>query len=517
MSSALVERSTPRVQPTPDRMPLLVGITTAVISVAAYLYFLNKGVVLGYKDSISHLQIAERVLTTEAKDAPAQFGGVWLPLQHILMLPFAWYDPFYYSGFAGSIISMFSYVATCVFLYKIVTDMTNSRISALIGVAVFALNPNILYMQSTAMGELLFFTTISATVYFLQVWIRSERYGFLFAAAFAAALGCLTRYEAWVLTVAFTAVVFIVAIRRHGRIYAEGKTIGFIALAWSSILAWIGWNWIILGDPLNFQSGEYAKPSLWVDANDPSIGSIVVAAKTYWFAVVHDFGILVLIATIVGAMTLFITRRNFDTLPVAALLVIVPFFVYSIESGQRPMNVIETSGNLYNLRFALILGLFAAICIGYLASKLPVMARVPALPLVAVGVASIAFGGVTEIITIKETSYGLQRTINIAPNDVSEFLRAEYDGGKILSESFGNETILFDARISLSNSIYEGSYRKWEPALASPTESDIEWIIMRGGNDATPDKVYQTLNGSSVLNDYVLAYQNDTYHVYKRK
>src|SRR6202008_3764482 len=99
----------------------------AITSASAYAYFVSKGIALGYADSISHLQIAARTLDSPTAGF-AQLGGVWLPVPHLLMLPFVWVDSFYYSGFAGSVISMASYVICCVYIYKTVRDLTKTRI-----------------------------------------------------------------------------------------------------------------------------------------------------------------------------------------------------------------------------------------------------------------------------------------------------------------------------------------------------------------------------------------------------
>lgn len=500
-----------------DRTVWWIGLGATVISIAAYVYFFNQGVVLGYKDAMSHLQIAQRVVNSPTPGF-AQLGGVWLPLQHILMLPVVWIAPLYYSGFAGSVISMLSFVVACMYLYKIVLGLTSgARVPAVAGVLVFALNPNILYMQSTPMGELLFFAAVAAMAYHMQAWIQTDKPMQLMLAALAGALSCLTRYEAWLLTlIVFTAIVVFVSFRRYGRQKAEGSTLMFAFLAWAPAIGWIGWNWLILGDPLNFQSGEYAKPSLWVDTSDPSLGHPLVAIKTYWYALVHDFGLPIIIVAAIGIIALVVVRRNLDTLPILSFLSLPVFFSWAIWSGTRPMNVMETSGNLYNLRFGLVMGILAAVAIGYLVSLAARVLQIPAAIAVGVLTVSILFGsGLSQIVTIQETQSGLQRTINIAPNGVSDFLRQNYDGGKLLQESFGNETILFDARVSLGENIYEGSYQLWEPALKDPAAHDIRWIVMRGGDK--PDKVYIALHGSPQLDEYALVFSNDTYQVYKRK
>ncbi|MBH1980044.1 glycosyltransferase family 39 protein [Candidatus Saccharibacteria bacterium] len=505
-------------QPDSLRPRLVIGLTiaiTAVVSIIAYIYFAQKGLTLSYKDAISHLQITGRVLTAEPKDAPAQFGGVWLPLQHILMLPFAWITPLYFNGFAGSLISMISYVVLCVYMYKIVLGLSDKQIPAIVAVVIVALNPNILYMQSTPMTELLLFATIAALVFHTQQWIQTNSYPHLFAAGLAAALGCLTRYEAWVLTFVFAVIVTIVALRRGGRKYADGAFWGFTFLAAVSAVGWVIWNQVIFGNALNFQFGEYAKPALWVGEDEPALGHLSVAIKAYWYAVEGNLGIATIVLALAGLVAL-AWRRHLDVLPVFGLLVMIPFFIFALEQGQRPLHVMQINGDLYNVRFGLLMIIPAAIAIGYLASifKSPAWSTVMLFGASA-ATALIAMGGLSDAVTVREPVAYIEKGSDEPLKPTSEFLSQNYDGGKILMESFGNETILFDAEISLANNVYEGTYKKWEPALKDPAANEITWIVMRQGNN--PDKVFQELHSSEQLSGYALAYENATYKVFKRE
>jgi hypothetical protein len=491
-----------------------VAAVAAVISICTYWYFASRGMALGYKDSISHLQIAARTLNSPTSGF-AQLGGVWLPLPHILTLPLVWYTPFYYSGFAGSAVSMISYVIACTFVYKITFNLTRAKIPALAALAVFALNPNVLYMQSTPMTELLLFAAIAAMVFYVQKWIQTEdhlaKYPSLFAAAVAAFVACLTRYEAWTLTVVMVAVVAVVAWRQYGRQAVAGIALGFGFIAGAAITLWMGWNLLIFGNPLNFQNGKYAKPSLWVGEGELAVGHPVVATKTYWYAMVENLGIAVVLAMIVGAIAL-IARRRLDSLPVLGLLTVAPFFVFALVVGQRPLHVMPVTNDLYNVRFGLLMVLPAAILVGSLVSLLP--ARSWILGVVAAAaftLTPVMSAGPTGIVTVREGRVGAPQ----AAKDTSAFLAAHYDGGVILIESFGNESILFDARIPLSNNIYEGSYQKWDPALSNPPGQEIRWIVARGGNG--PDQSYTELSSSGKLGKYDEVFKNDLYAVYKIK
>lgn len=510
--STVAERPPPEVRS--DHTVCWVALGAALISVCAYWYFASKGMSLGYKDSISHLQIAARTLNSPTAGF-AQLGGVWLPLPHLVMLPLVWFAPFYYSGFAGSAVSMVAYVVACVYVYKMAFGLTGAKMPALAGLAVFALNPNVLYMQSTPMTELLLFAAIAAMAYYLQRWIQTEdherKYPYLFAAAVAAFVACLTRYEAWPLTIAMGAVVAFVTWRQYGRHAVIGLTLGFGFIAGAAIAMWMGWNQLIFGNALNFQNGKYAKPSLWVGEGEPAVGHPIVAAKTYWYAVVENLGIAVVLAMIVGAAFL-IARRRLDSLPVFGMLTVAPFFVFALTVGQRPLHVEQISHDLYNVRFGLLLVLPAAVLVGYLLSLAPrrgwlaglgfamIFALMPMLP-----------GGPTKVVTAQEGSVGFPETADAT----SAYLAANYDGGVVLVESFGNESILFKARISLTNNVYEGSYQKWDPALSNPPGQQIRWIIARSGNGS--DQTYSELQNSPKVQAYTEVFRNDLYVVYKIK
>ena len=59
-------------------MAWLVGLTAAVLSVTSYIITDRLGAVLLSKDSISHLEIARRILDSSSPGL-GQLGAVWLP------------------------------------------------------------------------------------------------------------------------------------------------------------------------------------------------------------------------------------------------------------------------------------------------------------------------------------------------------------------------------------------------------------------------------------------------------
>jgi hypothetical protein len=96
------------------------------------------------------------------------------------------------------------------------------------------------------------------------------------------------------------------------------------------------------------------------------------------------------------------------------------------------------------------------------------------------------------------------------------WLRGHYSGGEILMESYGNETVTFDSRISASQIIYEGSLRQWQPALRDPISRGIRWIYMRRA-PGDQDGVWRALHGSKELAGYALVYADPDRLIYRER
>lgn len=501
----------------PDRIQRWLIVLAAVLSVAAFAYFYGKDTILSYSDAVSHLEIARRVIDG-ATPGFAQLGSVWLPLPHLLALPFVWVDSLYYSGVAGSIPSMAAFVVTAGLLYKITWTLTGNKLAGALSAAVFMTNPNVLYMQSTPMTELPLFACMAGMVYGVQRWIQTDHHRYLFGAGVAGLVGTLTRYEAWVLFAVLVAVVIFSA-RRKGYSYLrlEGLTLAFVYVGGLGVAAWLGWNLIIFGNAFDFENGPYAKPSLWVDAGDQNIGNWWHSLETYSLAIVDNLSVAVSLMALLGLVAVVAKERfALPTLPSLSLLTLVPFFVIALEQGQRPLHIEPLNGDNYNARFGLLIILPGSILIGYLANSFREHIKVTTFigPLcvsiaVLVSVNNLA---TNNIVTLSEATRMSQNSQRKSIDEASSFLRAHYSEGKVLVQSFGNEILLFKTQIPPSKTIYEGSYQTWQPALNDPAASNIRWIVMR-----SEDQVYQDLHNSRLLDNYDLAYANDAYSIYKER
>lgn len=151
-----------------------------LVSLFSFLYYFERSDLLLYGDAVAHINIARRVFDS-LTPGPLQLGTVWLPLPHLLMIPFLWSNAMWQSGAGGSIPSMIAYVFGVVGIFRLVRGMlqADSRTNAVAGVgawvAAFAYgaNPNLIYMQATAMTESVYLALfIWAVVYFAE-FIRS--------------------------------------------------------------------------------------------------------------------------------------------------------------------------------------------------------------------------------------------------------------------------------------------------------------------------------------------------------
>ena len=353
-----ITRRAPRFR---DPVLLRVLAVAAAISVAAYAWAVASGTTLDYLDAVSHLLIAERLLEASTPGA-GQLGSVWLPLPHLLAAPFALYQPLLRSGFGGCAISMVSYVVATGCLYRAALGLTGRRAAGLTAALVFAANPNVLYMQSTPMTELPLLAGASAAVACIVSWCRTDDHRHLLRAALATLLTTLVRYEGWVLLALLLLVVGWQSWRRRSALdrrqrwyRTRADLVLYGLLSSSGVVGWLAWNAIIFGDPLNFLRGEFANSQLWVSADEPAVGDWGVSAATYLWALLDVIGPVMLVAALLGlACCAWRTRLRSEAAAPVALLGFLPFYVYALYAGKRPLHVEQLNGDLYNVRFALL-------------------------------------------------------------------------------------------------------------------------------------------------------------------
>jgi hypothetical protein len=348
-------------------------------------------------------------------------------------------------------------------------------------------------------------------------------------------LGTLTRYETWPIAACLVvAVAFIAFYRPSDGLEAQIRRAGvrdrltaFAVVAFAGIAGWVIWNWILFGSPLYFQNGPYAKPSLWITAEDVGLGSWSMATKTFVYAMRADESWPLVALAVVGLVALLAIewrgkRTLGRSLPVLSLLIMIPFFIASIYTGQRPLYVLPLYAKYYNIRFALIMLMPTAILIGYLVGALkrwrPAMLMAAGLILVvtvSIDIGLLYYKNVptyNEVAAYNQTDRQPMLLRLQYERDTVAFLRAHYLGGRILMQDFGNDLVAF--QLPSSELVYEGTYGDWLPALQDPLTSHIKWIVEWCGSQS--DQVCRS-EGPAQLSGYKLVYRSTgaNYRVYE--
>ncbi len=518
VASAGAERMAIRVGLPRDRMLLAVGLISAVLSIASTYYYFRHHLILGYQDSFSHLEISRRVVTGLSAGI-AQLGGIWLPVPQLLQGLFSWNDALYRTGLAGSAVSMTSYVASTVLLYRLIRVYSGERKwSAVAGAMVFATNVNVLYQQSTSMDELPFYAFTIATAYYLVKWGETKNPTNLLPASIASMLAMLCRYEGWFLATVYVICVIVMALR-FGFSWRDARGLALSSAIFGLLIpagGWLLYNYMIFNNPLNFEDGPDSSAAQMAERHiDINIGNWPLTLRGYDYAVRSDLGLAVIAVAALG-LVVFLAAERFSarSVPVLGLLTIVPFFLWTLEAGMEPLSMPQQSG-LTNYRFGLFVTIPAALLIGYLISRLPGPVVLPA-----------TLASILALATISGQSFGRHQVVlaTEAAQDLSaqqaqiqtgNFL-VQHTTGLILLDIVRNERLGFDV---VDRTIYDGSREagtnQWAAVLQNPPAYGIRVIVMRLPNPAEPvDVVYSTLHDSPRLKSYRLIYHSPSYLIY---
>ncbi|MFZ0277266.1 MAG: hypothetical protein WA254_20690 [Candidatus Sulfotelmatobacter sp.] len=370
------------------------------VSVFSFLFYYRHGDVLLYGDAVAHINIARRVFDSKTPGL-LQLGTVWLPLPHLLIVPFIVSMKMWQNGSGGSIPSMAGYVfgvlGTFRLMRAVLTRNGQVDIVAMIGpwvaVFVYGANPNLIYMQSTAMGESLYLAFfIWAVVYFAE-FARGKQKA-LTKCGLCLAAACLTRYDGWFLAAVLVVGAVFVVFRprklpedqspRSSPHSSRPALVRFVLLAAFAPALWIAYNAIVYQNPLEFANGPYSAKAIEQKTAtvNPAKGNLLAAGSYFLKAAELDVaeptrqGRLWLALALLGSLAAAFGGRGRIALLLWAPL---PFYALSIAYVSVPIFVPTWwPFSHYNLRYGLQLlpafAVFVPLGIAYLiqsAAKLP--------------------------------------------------------------------------------------------------------------------------------------------------
>lgn len=464
-------------------------LTLGVISVLSFVYFLSTGLNVAYNDARSHLDIGRRVVES-LKPGLAQLGSVWLPLPHLLMLPTIWNDWFWHTGMSGALQSMISFVLIGVLIYLFLQRLGVNMVGRLIGVVIFVLNLNILYMQSTAMTELLLLASMTAGIYELLKWEQTNKLVYLIRSSLWIMLSTLNRYDGWFLFLCAAGIIAIISYLRQGRKAAEGRIILFCSLAGVGILAWFVWNYLIFHDPLYFAFGPYSahtqQDQLASQGYLSTRRNVLLSFESYLFALVYNSNLLIFVISLLGSGLIFLDKKLRFTTKLVLSTLFVPFVfnVLALYLGHSVLFIQGISGNTwFNVRYGIMMVPSLAILSGYL------VGRVKNLRVILIGLILLvtAFMFINQdAVTIDDARYGeSQKNVSGVSNWLHEHVSQE--NGYILMSVAKNDAVAFSSDLPMSRYITEGTGKYWDGATTHPSHW-VRWVVMRTNDDT--DEAY---------------------------
>lgn len=355
-----------------------IAIASLVLGFLAFLVCAKNGWLLLYGDAVAHLGIARRILDARYPGL-SQLGGVWLPLPHLLMLPFVQRMDWWQNGFAGAMPSLAAYLLGNLGCYRLAHRLMPVN-WAFVATAFLALNPNFLYLSTTAMTEPLFLAlllwstgiTLEAAEALRDNKLHTARVRMLVSAVLTFGM-VLTRYDGWIVgTVVW--LILAAAWFRSAPATRKATTTAFAvttAITVAGPLLWFAYNAKYQGDWLDFLRGPYSAPAIEKKTSPPSAGRYhgwhnPLYAFLYYTraaqldAAAWESGFLLFAASIFGAWLLWKSRLH----RIALLLwVPLPFYLYSISYSSVPIFIPQLYPNAwYNSRYGMELLPAFAIC-----------------------------------------------------------------------------------------------------------------------------------------------------------
>ncbi len=487
-------------------------VVACIASSASCWYFFQQHQLLLYGDAISHLRIARRVFDNTTPGL-AQLGGVWLPLPHLLMLPFVWNDYLWRTGLAGSFPSMLCYLVAVVYLFLSARRLTQDSRASFVGTLLFILNPNILYLQSTPLSETVCIATSVMACYYFLAWTQDNHPKHLVGVAAGTFLATLSRFDGWGLFLVLLVLLVVVGwIKRQHLAQIEGILIVFVTLAGLGIGLWFLWGWVIFGDALYFHHFLYSSAA---DARFYTYHNLLQSILSYMLTSIETVGpILFVLAAI--AVVVFVFRRRLAPDMFGAIAFLTPFVFYILifYFGQDTIYVpgvgpANTWHYLWNVRFGVQAVAPAALFLAILARLWPISMPARIRPLIGQIVLVIAIviqtiltasGG---IISLQDGQYGFSCALT---EPITVYLAQHYDGGRILEDANAVYISESEAGIDLKNTIYEGSGGLWKKALGDPA-SMVEWIIVSPDALNEPIAKHIDLKSPAFLSQFTLVVQ----------
>ena len=449
--------------PTFDPLSRVLGALAALLGVATAWHYTSAGLALSHYDAKAHLVVARRIFDSITPNWE-QIGAVWLPLPHALNALPVQLDFMYRTGASAIAISIVSFAVTAACLSALVVRLTGSGAGAVLAAALFAVNPNVLYLQSTPMTEPLLFALSALMVLHLTDWAVSDQVAAPRAAGWTIVAAILTRYEAW--PIAATAMALAAWVKwRHGAAFTAvaGSVMRLARYPLGAVVFFVIMSWITTGEW--FVTGGFYVPDPKLQGQPQAVyDAILEGAADLAGARMVLFAQIAVVALIIAALV----RRSWSglVLPIALLAsVALPFYAF-------------VSGHPFRIRYEVPLILGAAACIGAATGLLRHASPLAAVAIVlAVLIQTPPFDQTAPMIVEAQ----LDRRNGEGRRAVTTCLARGYDGTTIMA-SMGSlahymQELARDG-FNIEDFLHEGNGPIWDTALGHGPAPFAGWALI---------------------------------------
>jgi hypothetical protein len=355
-----------------------------------------------YGDAVSHLVIS-RAIIDSIHPGILQIGSVYMPMAHLLLLPFVANNFLYYSGMAGTVVSSLSIAVTAVFLFRLAKrQFHNSTIAGILASSLLLLNPSVLYMGIVPMTEAPFMMFLVLSIYFLHRWYHlifmnrieneyrsiassevfeshpgqtpsdSQTHMALIKCGLCISAASLTRYEGWSLPLALVVILFIAILiggRKPWSTKVRSMLIFLIPPSLIGIGIWLIYNLIYFKDIMYFLTNPYSIP---VRTATRSFGEYLRGHPGISFLILGDivkamYGLPTVVISIVGFGSYILLNLASRYIIASYLLVVISLtvpFIFDLAAMNAGFGEIypASTGGWISSRYLVLIAPLIAFC-----------------------------------------------------------------------------------------------------------------------------------------------------------
>jgi hypothetical protein len=511
-------------------------VITAALGASMYFWVANLGLTKSLTDQNAHLNAAKLVF--DSMTPGISQIGFWPPLLHLLLLPFTLIPSLYASGSAGAFVLIPALALAAVFLYRLTLLYSNDKFLSFVAALLLVTNPYVLYYSVTPMMEVLFVANLFGVAYFLALWLARDKLKYLLISGLFITLATLSRFEGLIL-IPLVGLIVLVQLLKKRKNYSEIEAIMllFLILAIIGTVGIMTYSWVFSGNPMTFTGGSWLRnPS---EATFPTKHDLVGSLKYMLYASFYMLSRpLVFLSMIAFVLYGIFSGRRFNSIAVLSVLISPFIFIATtLFTGTGSMAVADLppfgffSNERYSLTwigFVILTPILLVSMIVYYFSRsrrnwvrgIGQIVRFGSV-LVLMGLAVVQFYQVT----VTQQFSVIKENVNSPPPSqiqVSEYLRKNYDFGKILITKADNDPILASAEVPLKDYIYEGNYLYFDQSNQEPWLF-ARYVVMHNPND---DDAWATANETVMrkwgkdpqfAEYYTLVLENSERRVYKIK